>query len=317
MHASRRFLVALCATILGAAVFAGGALAHHGHARRTAHRRSHAAASLPVDRIEKAMQLKGTLINGVLSLGVERTDIDNVTIHGVPIRPAFEINGEFDFQPLGHGRAFENGDLPVKSSEINAVIDAILAGGLTFQAEHQHMYDFSPIVWFIHIRGQGNAVKLAEALHRVLKATSTPLPQAPPSSPTTPLDAGRLKRILHGYDAEIGENGVVTVYVARRNPIFIGGIRVNPATNIASNIAFEPLDSTGSQTAVVPDFAMQAGEIDPLMSVMRAHGWDIGCLYNQETDEHPQLYFSHQFKTGDPYQLAAEVRQGLDRTSAQ
>ncbi len=27
------------------------------------------------------------------------------------------------------------------------------------------------------------------------------------------------------------------------------------------------------------------------MQVMRQQGWDIGCLYNQETDEHPQLYF--------------------------
>jgi hypothetical protein len=41
-------------------------------------------------------------------------------------------------------------------------------------------------------------------------------------------------------------------------------------------------------------------------------GWQIGCLYNQEPAEQPQLYFEHQFKAGDPYQLAAEVRKGLD-----
>ncbi len=28
--------------------------------------------------------------------------------------------------------------------------------------------------------------------------------------------------------------------------------------------------------------------------------WDIGCLYNRETEEHPQLFFSHRFKTGNP-----------------
>ena len=48
---------------------------------------------------------------------------------------------------------------------------------------------------------------------------------------------------------------------------------------------------------------------------MRAQNWDIGCLYNQETDEQPQLFFSHQFKTGDPYDLAREIRRGLDQTS--
>jgi len=43
----------------------------------------------------------------------------------------------------------------------------------------------------------------------------------------------------------------------------------------------------------------------------------VGRLVNnQETDEHPQLYFSHQFKTGDPIRLAREMRQALDRTDA-
>ncbi len=46
---------------------------------------------------------------------------------------------------------------------------------------------------------------------------------------------------------------------------------------------------------------------------MRSMGWQVGCLYNQETDEYPQLYWAHQFKAGDPYALAQQVRKGLDR----
>lgn len=315
-----RWIVVLAsAAVFAVAGPATGALAHHGRIghHKVKHRPTRAQATLPVERIESIVRLQGSDINGVLSLGVDRTDINNVTLHGVPIDPSFEINGEFDFQPLGNGRAFENGDLPVKADEINPVIDAIVSHGLTFQAEHQHMYDFSPMVWFIHVRGEGNPIQLAEGLHAVLEATSTPLPQAPPKDPKTPLDASRLKSILHGYNAEVGDNGVVTVYVARRNPIFIGGVRVNPATNIATNVAFEPLGSSGTQAAVVPDYGMQANEINPVVAFARSHGWDIGCLYNQETDEHPQLYFSHQFKTGDPYVLAGEVRAALDRMNSQ
>jgi len=38
---------------------------------------------------------------------------------------------------------------------------------------------------------------------------------------------------------------------------------------------------------------------------MRANGWDTGCcVYDQEAVEHTQLFFSHQFKTGDPYAFA-------------
>ena len=40
----------------------------------------------------------------------------------------------------------------------------------------------------------------------------------------------------------------------------------------------------------------------------------MGCLYNQETAERPQLYFSHMFKTGDPVRLATEIRAGLEHT---
>jgi hypothetical protein len=274
------------------------------------------ARSFPVTAIQDTLQAKGSVSSGVLQVGVDRNDIDGVTVHGVPIKPAFEIDGELDFQPRAHGRAVFNGDLPVKADEINPVIDAITANGLTFQAEHQHLYDFDPMVWFIHFRGTGDPLALARRVHAVLKATATPLPQAPPSKPTTPLDEHRLQRILHGSDAEVGADGVVTVTVPRRDKITLAGVHVKPETNVATTVAFEPLNDTAAQAAAVPDFALEAREVDPVVRLMRARGWDIGCLYNQETAERPQLYFSHQLKTGDPYVLAADIRRGLDRMNS-
>lgn len=61
---------------------------------------------------------------------------------------------------------------------------------------------------------------------------------------------------------------------------------------------------------------MTASEVMPLMRVMKSMDWSVQCLYNQETDEHPQLYMSHQVKTGNPYALAREIRKGLDRTKS-
>jgi hypothetical protein len=68
--------------------------------------------------------------------------------------------------------------------------------------------------------------------------------------------------------------------------------------------------------AAVPDFSMTADEVAPVVQHMQGMGWFQGCLYNQETDEHPQLYFDHMLKTGDAYALAKEVRAGLDLTDA-
>jgi hypothetical protein len=69
---------------------------------------------------------------------------------------------------------------------------------------------------------------------------------------------------------------------------------------------------------VSPDFSLVGDEVNPVMSVVRSADWKVHCLYNQETEEQPQLFFSHQLKIGSsPYELAREVRAGLDQTNSQ
>lgn len=190
------------------------------------------------------------------------------------------------------------------------LVDALIANNLVFQAEHQHFYDFSQLVWFIHFRQRGNPIQIARGIKAALKKTSTPFPQTMPSNPTTPLPAEEIGQIL-GASLQTSTDGVVNYDVPRKNPIYLGGMRVNPYLNVTTSVSFEPLEG-GSMAAAAPDFGMVASEIMPVVSLIRSKGWDIGCLYNQETDEHPQLFFSHQFKTGDPIQLAKDVRAGLN-----
>lgn len=284
--------------------------------REVAAGKTHTAkGKLPVKKMEEILEAEGGVSDGVLKVAVDRDDIGTVKLRGVPITPAFMINGSLNFQPLGSNLAFFNGDLALKASEIDPFIDALLANGQEFQAEHQHFYDFEPEVWFIHWRGTGEPLALAQATRNVLGATSIPLPQKSPSHPSTPLDPARLKNILHGYEAEVGKEGVVTVYVARKEPIRIENVIVKPETNVATEVGFAPMG--GGTAAVIPDFGMIGSEVNPVVGVMRAQGWDIGCLYNQETEEHPQLFFSHQFNLGDPYKLAEQVRRGLDQMNTQ
>jgi uncharacterized protein DUF1259 len=304
---------------LAAGLVAAGPLASARAARKakppSAQAYGSTAGKLPVTKMEAILEAEGSVSEGVLKVEVEREDIGTVQLKGVPITPAFEINGSLNFQPIGREEAFFNGDLALKPSEVDPFIDAILRNGQFFQAEHQHFYDFEPPVWFIHWRGRGEPLALAQATRDILAATSIPLPQTSPKNPKTPLDPHRLKTILHGYEASVGKEGIVTVYVARKNPIHIEDVRVQPQTNVATEVAFAP---HGAGTAIViPDFAMEGAEVNPVVSVMRAQGWDVGCLYNQETEESPQLFFSHQFRVGDPYALAGQVRRGLDRTNAQ
>jgi hypothetical protein len=272
---------------------------------------------LPAAEIQKIIQAQGSVTDGVLSIDIARDDIGDVKGPlGVTFNGSFEIDGTLTFEPLGGDLAFFNGDLPLRPAETNRFIDAVIANGLTFQAFHQHYIEMSPQVWFIHWRGVGAPLKLAQAVHNTLKATGTPLPQKMPSNPKSPLDAKRLGKILRG-DAQIGSDGVVTVSVNRRNAIVIGGVHASVDSNIATEIEFKPRSAKGSIADVGPDFSMTGAEVQSVVALMRKQGWFVGCLYNQETEESPQLYFSHMLKTGDAYALAAEIRLGLDRTDSE
>jgi uncharacterized protein DUF1259 len=265
-----------------------------------------------VAEIERIVRAKGTVSNGVLNIEIDREDLPHVRKAGVPVKPAFEINGNLCFQQLSDGSIAFNGDLCVKPEELNPAIDQMVKHGLTWQAMHQHLWGLEPMVGFMHMRARGSARQIAEGCAAVLGATSTPLPQAPPENPATPLDAKRLAKII-GAVPSVGASGVVTFELPQREPVTLGGVRINPFLNVYTSVAFQPLG--GDKAAAVPDFGLLAHQVDPVARLMRGQGWEIDCLCNQETAEQPQLYFSHQFKVGDAYALATEIRRGLELTS--
>ncbi|MBV9491172.1 MAG: DUF1259 domain-containing protein, partial [Verrucomicrobia bacterium] len=182
---------------------------------------SSASSRLPVGQIEQIIGIQGDVENGVLHLEVQRDDIGNVKGPMGPLKPggpqvaqvtfdgAFEINGDIFFQPLFGELAFLNADQALKEAELQPFIFTLLQHGLVFQAFHQHL-PMHPQVWFVHYRGIGNAIALAQAIRAAINVTSTPLPQAPPSNPTTPLDVNMLKTILHADQVSVGDKGVVT-----------------------------------------------------------------------------------------------------------
>ena len=274
----------------------------------------HTAEKLPMKQIEEILRTEGKMSDGVLALSQDRTDLQVTGPGGIPFKAAWQVNHEFAFQSLGNGKAIMIGELSLLSKETNPVIDQLIKHDLTFQALHQHFFDLSPQLFHIHFRGVGNPLDLARAVAAVVGATATPLPQKSPITPKTVLDKERLERILGGT-AEVADDGVVVVTVLRKETVVLGGIRLNSEMGVSHTVAFEPLDG-GRGTAVAPDFALVASEINPLVKLMREQGFTIHCLYNQETAESPQLYYSHQLAVGDAYDLARKVRKGLERTNS-
>lgn len=274
-----------------------------------------ASADLPVTDIQTALGAEGQLSNGVLIIPILRTDIGNVAsaIGGVTLTPDFGIHGEVYFQSLKSGNTFMNGEMALLNSETDHFISVLATNKLVFQGFEQHM-PMHPMVWYVHFRGEGDAVKLATALRAAIDETTTPLPQTLPANPTTPLDVQKLADALHGT-AFVGGNGVVTVTVPRTKKVVVEGVKVKSDAGTAAMVELDPVDST--TTAVIVRFAMIATEVNPVVNVMRnTLKWHQGSLYSQEIKEKPQLYYTHMFKTGDAYALAGEIRQGLDLTAS-
>ena len=265
---------------------------------------------LPVQQIEAIMQTTGMVMNGVLSINLDRDDLHVTGPGGLLWKLAFEVNHMFYFQPLDDGRTILNAEMAMLAAENNPVIDKILAGGLTLMAFHQHFVGESPQIWHMHFRGIGDPLTLAQAAIAVVRATGTPLPQSQPSNPTTPLPKNQLARILGGT-AQVGSAGVVTVSVPRSDTIVLAGVVMKPDAGVSITVEFEPLGN--GQAACAPDLALLATEVNPALGVARAQGFTVHCLYNQETDEQPQLYFSHNLAVGAPIDLAHRVSKVLDK----
>jgi hypothetical protein len=269
--------------------------------------------TLPVQDIQRILRSPGTVHGPVLEVTQLRKDLNDVRGPGdIPFKPAFEVHSDFYFQALPNNRAILNAELALRAEEINAVIDRILQVGFVFQAFHQHFFDLEPQIWHVHLRATGSPYGLARGLDYVVRATGTPLPQTEPTNPTTTLDAQRLGRLLGG-EAEVHEDGVVSVSLRRREQITLGGVPIDSRLGVQHEIFFEPLPD--GRTAVAPDFALLAQEIAPVIRLMRRDGFDVHCLYNQETAETPQFYFSHLLAVGNPYYLARVMRRALQQTN--
>jgi hypothetical protein len=77
-----------------------------------------------------------------------------------------------NIQPTTGGRAVTTGDFVLLPTEVNAVIRALGANGVSVTALHSHLMMDQPHVLFMHFWGNDDAGKLSTALRAALDATA-------------------------------------------------------------------------------------------------------------------------------------------------
>jgi hypothetical protein len=239
-----------------------------------------------------------------------------VKVDGMPLRPFAGLGSWAAFTPAPHG-AMVMGDTVVFQDEVTPAMDAAFAGGLEVTALHNHFFYDEPKVYFMHIGGRGEPVKLAAAVKGVwdaIKKVRADRPQPAPRFPgETPqagrIDAAAIEKVL-GHKGET-QQGVVKVTIGREGSMH--GTRVGGSMGLTTWAAFSGSDDLA---AVDGDFIMTAEEVQSVLRALRKGDIHVVALHNHMVGEQPAFYFTHFWGKGPCPELAKAVRGALDAQRA-
>ena len=200
-------------------------------------------------------------------------------------------------------------------AEINPVMAKLLDGGIEITAVHNHLLRANPAPYYLHVGGNGDPAKLAEAIRLALTQSKTPLEAPSESATETPaidLDTAKLDEAMGAKGRANG--GVYHFGVPRRDPTSENGMPIPAAMGSANAANFQP---TGNgKAAITGDFVVTGNEVNPLIRTLRANGIEVTAIHSHMLDEQPRLFFVHFWANDDAVKLAKGLRGALDRTSA-
>ncbi len=280
------------------------------------------AAEIKLDTaiIGRVTGLKPTVVDAenVVRVTVPRSDI-KVSVDGTPLPPFAGLTSWAAFKPGEASEAMVMGDLVLVQDEVNPVMDACFANGLTVTALHNHFFYDDPKVFFMHIGGEGTVEQLAGGVRRALDAvrgvrTATPRPangfggrsMTPPSTIT----AGPIEETL-GKKGDY-KDGMLKLTFGRTVKTSCG-CEVGNAMGVNTWAAFV---GTDNHALVDGDFACLPGELQPTLKALRKSGINIVAIHNHMEDENPRIIFLHYWGKGPAAELAKGVRSGLDAQNA-
>ena len=270
------------------------------------------AADIDWSMVDRALGKSGaSQPGGVHKYGLPRTDL-KITVDGVAIKPALALGSWIAFIPEGSGAMFM-GDLVLTDTEISPVMKRLTDEGIEITAVHNHLLRTSPAVFYMHVGGHGDPVKLAQTLHAALALSQTPFtaPAPPTASATVDLDTSAI-------DAALGAKGTINggVYqfaIPRADSTTEAGMAVPPSMGTAIAINFQP---TGSgKAAITGDFVLLGKEVNPVLKAMRDSGIEVTALHSHMIDDSPHLFFMHFWANDDLGKLTRGLRAALDLTN--
>jgi hypothetical protein len=267
------------------------------------------AADIDWSKVDQALGKPGTnQPGGVHKYGLPRSDL-KVTVDGVAIKPTLALGSWIGFMPMGNDAMFM-GDLVLTDNEISPVMKRLIDDGIEITAIHNHLLRTSPAIFYMHVGGQGDPVKLAQTLHAALALSQTPFAApAPAAAPATiELDTAAVDTALGAKGTVNG--GVYQFNIPRAESISEDGMAVPPAMGTAIAINFQP--TGGGKVAITGDFVLLGKEVNPVLRALRNNGIEVTALHSHMIDDSPHLFFMHFWANDDVTKLTHGLRAALD-----
>jgi len=266
------------------------------------------AADIDWSKVDQAMGKKGSdQPGGVHKYGLPRSDLQ-VTVDGVVIKPALALGSWLAFQPAGDG-SMVMGDLVLTDTEISPVMQRLIEGGVEITAVHNHLLRTSVPVFYMHVGGHGDPVKLAETLHAGLSLSKTPFTQASASPTPAPLElaTAAIEKVL-GYKGTVN-SGVYQFSIPRAETVSEGSMNVPASMGTATALNFQP--PGGGKAAITGDFVLLGSEVNPILKTLREQGIEVTALHSHMIDDSPHLFFMHFWANDDAQRLARVLHSAL------
>jgi hypothetical protein len=262
-----------------------------------------------------------TLLNGkfnqeenVYKVSSPRTDI-KISVDKWEMPPFMGLTSWAAFQPSAKVGAMIMGDIVLLQDEVNPAMSAALDSGLSVTALHNHFFFDEPKVYFMHIGGEGDPVKLAKGFRAVLDAIKQV--RADHSTPAQSFGSSRLPATSsisgEGLQKILGTKGDARdgmfKAVFGRKVKMACGCEVGKEMGVNTWAAFAGSD----ENAVVDgDFVVLVSELQATLKSLRKSGVNIVAIHSHMTEEDPRLIFFHYWGRGPASTLAQAVKQALD-----
>jgi len=266
-------------------------------------------------KIELITGLKGSFFKeeNVFKLSSPRSDIP-VLVDGIKLPPFMGLTSWVAFTPGKAAQAMIMGDLVLFEDEVNPVMSTALDMGLSVTALHNHFFFDKPKVYFMHIAGEGNTEKLANAVRalfdKVKEIRNTKKDpsiafgayQIPEKSAINPkiieaiLGAGEVK------------DGMYKVVIGRSVSMDCG-CKISKNMGVNTWAAFMGLDDFA---IVDGDFAVLEHELQGVLKSLRQSGINIVAIHQHMTGEEPRMLFVHYWGKDSAKNLAVAVKKALD-----